>query len=76
MPNPANLFERYDRAIRTLGVKHVFKLEVNGRREATEEANLRVLDDATGLFFTGGDQIKITSQIGDTSVLVALQELL
>jgi len=75
MPNPANLFEQYDRAFRALGVKHVFKLEVNERREATEEAKLRVLDDATGVFFTGGDQMKITSQIGDTPVFSRVHEI-
>ena len=29
---------------------------------------MRVLDDAAGIFFSGGDQLRITSQIGDTCI--------
>jgi cyanophycinase len=75
MPNPDGLFENYERAFRSLGVRHVFKLEINERREATEEAKLRVLDDAVGVFFTGGDQMKISSQIGDTPVFSRVHEI-
>src|SRR5690606_15641568 len=31
--------------------------------------------DATGVFFTGGDQLKITSQIGDTPVYKRIREI-
>src|SRR5215204_1861936 len=75
MPNPAGLFEKYDQAFRALGVKHLFKLEVKERREATEAGKLRILDDAVGVFFTGGDQMKITSQIGDTPVFSRVHEI-
>ena len=72
---PDGLFEQYERLFRGLGVKHVHKLAVDTREEAREEATAKVLDDATGLFFTGGDQLRITSQIGDTPVFQKLQEL-
>ena len=75
MPDPDGLFEQYERAFRALGVRHVFKLGVNERREATEEAKVRVLEDATGVFFTGGDQMKITSQIGDSLVFQRVHEI-
>jgi cyanophycinase len=75
MPDPGGLFEKYERAFRSLGVKHVFNLEVNERQEATEEGKLRVLEDAVGVFFTGGDQMKITSQIGDTPVFSRVHEI-
>jgi cyanophycinase len=35
---------------------------------AGDEEKLKVLDDAAGVFFSGGDQLRITSQIGDTSI--------
>ncbi|HEX7335230.1 MAG TPA: cyanophycinase [Pyrinomonadaceae bacterium] len=72
---PDGLFEEYERAFRALGVKHIFKLEINERREATLESKLRILDDATAVFFTGGDQVKITSQIGDTPIFRRIQEI-
>jgi cyanophycinase len=36
---------------------------------------LAKLEGATGVFFTGGDQLKITSQIGDTPVERRIQEI-
>jgi cyanophycinase len=73
--NPEGLFEQYEKAFRALGVKHLYKLEINDREEATRESKLRILDDATGVFFTGGDQMKITSQVGDTLIYRRIQEI-
>lgn len=73
--SPNGLFEEYEKAFRLLGVKHVFKLEINDREEATRDSKVRILDDATAVFFTGGDQVKITSQIGDTAIFSRVQEI-
>src|SRR6185369_12561858 len=73
--NPSQLFEEYEHAFRALGVKHLFKLELNEREEATRDSKVRILDDAVGVFFTGGDQVKITSQIGDTPIFRRIQEI-
>src|ERR1051325_6047783 len=73
--NPDGLFEQYEKAFRALGVKHLYKLEINTREEATRESKLRILDDATGVFFTGGDQMKITSQLGDSLIFRRIQEI-
>jgi cyanophycinase len=76
MPGDTNsLFEQYEKAFRSLGVKHVYKLDVNNREEATLESKARILDDAKGVFFTGGDQMKITSQIGDSLVFERIRKL-
>ena len=72
---PDGLFDIYERAFRSLGVKHVFKLDIRDRLSATEERSVRILDDATGVFFTGGDQLRITSQIGDTPVFARIREI-
>ena len=73
--NPEGLFEEYEKAFRALGVKHLYKLEINAREEATRDSKLRILDGATGVFFTGGDQMKITSQVGDTLIFRRIQEI-
>ena len=73
--NPDGLFEEYEKAFRALGVKHVYNLAIADRHEATLESKLRILDNATAVFFTGGDQVKITSQIGDTPVFRRIQEI-
>jgi cyanophycinase len=76
MPTPANgLFEEYEKAFRSLGVKHVFKLEICEREDATRDSKVRILDDAEAVFFTGGDQVKITSQIGDTAIFNRIREI-
>ncbi len=70
-----DLFDQYEKAFRSLGVKHLYKLEINERQEATLESKVRILDDASGVFFTGGDQLKITSQIGDTPIFERIREI-
>jgi cyanophycinase len=72
---PDGLFEEYERVFRSTGVKHLAKLEINERSEAADERKVRILDDATAVFFTGGDQLKITSQIGDSLVFRRLTEI-
>lgn len=72
---PEGLFDEYERVFRNVGIRHVFKLPIASRAEARREANVRVLDGATGVFFTGGDQLKITSQIGDTPIFRRIQEI-
>ncbi len=72
---PAGMFEDYDRIFRRLGVKHISKLEIDERHEARDERKASALDDAVAVFFTGGDQLKITSQIGDTPVYERIRRI-
>ncbi|MFL5580156.1 MAG: cyanophycinase [Gemmatimonadaceae bacterium] len=72
---PQQLWETYERVFRGLGVRHVYHLDVDSREEAKTEQKLRVLDDATVVFFTGGDQLRITSQLGDTPIYDRLREI-
>ena len=70
-----DLFAEYEKAFRSIGVKHVFHLDIKDRHEATQESKVRILNGANAVFFTGGDQTKITSQIGDTLVFRRVQEI-
>ena len=71
----AELFDQYEKAFRSLGVKHLYNLHINSRDEAKQDSKLRILDDANGVFFTGGDQMRITSQIGDTPIYQRIREI-
>jgi len=73
---PDDLWEQYESAFRALKVPHVFRLDIESRGDAATERAMRILEGATGVFFTGGDQLKITSQIGDTPVYSRMQEIL
>src|SRR4051812_33942101 len=72
---PDGVYEDYERVFRGLGVRHLAKLEVRDREQAKADSTVRVLADATGVFFTGGDQLRITSQIGDTPTFQRIREI-
>jgi cyanophycinase len=72
---PAGLFEQYRHVFLGLGVRDVANLMIHERAEACKERAVNLLDNATCLFFTGGDQLRITSQIGDTPIFSRILEL-
>jgi cyanophycinase len=73
--SPDELWEQYREIFRELGVKKIEHLDIRERGEALSEDCAGVLDGATAVFFTGGDQLKITSQIGDSRVYRKITEL-
>lgn len=72
---PDGIFEEYDEVFRKIGVKRVANLEVRSREDAADPDKVRVLEDANAVFFTGGDQLKITSQIGGTPVYDRIRQI-
>ncbi|HEX2692853.1 MAG TPA: cyanophycinase [Gemmatimonadaceae bacterium] len=72
---PQASFNEYERVFRGLGVRHVHHLAIESREEARLESSLNVLNDADAVFFTGGDQLKITSQIGDTPIYSRISQI-
>ena len=72
---PDELWAQYQRIFRGLGVSHLRRLDVGSREEATAPANVALLHGAAGVFFTGGDQLRITSQIGDTPVYRGIRDI-
>ena len=65
---PEGYFAEYERAFADLGLGELVELYLNDRGEAESPEKLALLDDAEGVFFSGGDQLRITSQVGDTPV--------
>src|ERR1044071_477846 len=72
---PEELAKDYQKVFGELGVKHVNVLDIREREEAHDEANIEKILGARVVFFTGGDQLRITSQIGDSDVFKCLREL-
>ncbi|RYZ99132.1 MAG: cyanophycinase [Proteobacteria bacterium] len=60
------LWKDYRAIFRKLGVKHISHLDVVNRKEAIDHRSLKAVEGATAIFFTGGDQLKITSELGGT----------
>jgi cyanophycinase len=65
---PEGYFEEYQKAFADLDIGELVELYVEERSRAGDREKLGVLDDAAGIFFSGGDQLRITSQIGDTGI--------
>lgn len=55
---------RYRQLFRGLGARRVDVICVSSRADAQSEENLRIIAQATAIFFTGGDQIHISTHIG------------
>jgi cyanophycinase len=72
---PEGYFEIYRRAFADLGVTDMAELYVHDRAETLDGRLARALDGAAGVFFTGGDQLRISSQIGDTPVERRVREI-
>lgn len=73
--NPEGYFETYQKAFEPLGIKELVELYVEDRAEAHDPEKLALLDDAAGVFFSGGDQLRISSQIGDTPIEARIREI-
>ena len=72
---PEGYFEVYQRAFADLGIEELVELYVEDRAETLDPEKLRLLDGAAGVFFSGGDQLRISSQIGDTPVEQRVREI-
>jgi cyanophycinase len=65
---PEGYFDSYVKAFGDLGVTDLVELYVHERAESQSPETLSLFDDAGGVFFSGGDQLRISSQIGDTPI--------
>ncbi len=72
---PEGYFESYQKAFADLGVTDLVEIYVKDRAETLDPEKLRLFDGAAGVFFSGGDQLRISSQIGDTPVEQRVREI-
>lgn len=73
--SPNEAWEQYETLMRSLGVRHVHHLNIEQRSDAETVKAMKVLEGANAVFFTGGDQTRITSMIGDTPVFSRVFEI-
>jgi cyanophycinase len=65
---PYEVMQKYHALFKNLGVHEVNNLHIPDRQTASESSNLKLLKDATGIFMTGGDQLRLMSLIGGTAL--------
>lgn len=61
---PDEMWKLYRRVFSQLGVKDIVHVAVDKRDDAYDEARTKLLENARVIFFTGGDQVRITAQLG------------
>jgi cyanophycinase len=71
---PEGYYDDYDKAFGDLETGELVELYVTNRAETAEK--LELLRDAGGVFFSGGDQLRLTSQIGGSEIEEELHRLL
>jgi cyanophycinase len=66
---------RYERLFAEMGARRVATLDFDTRRDAEEPGRLERLRAATGVFFTGGNQLRLSTLVGGTSVAKAVRQM-
>lgn len=66
--------ERYRSVFGDLGVSRVRPLHAVTRSQANDETSVLALRDATGIFLTGGNQLRLSSTLGGTRLADAILE--
>src|SRR5690349_23153804 len=64
--------ERYREIFTGLGIREVRPLHAMTRQQANDESYVREVRDATGVFLTGGNQLRLSSTIGGTLLADAI----
>jgi cyanophycinase len=66
---------RYERIFGELGAGRVTSLDFDTRRDCEEPGRLERLQQASAVFFTGGNQLRLGTLLGGTSVARAVRQL-
>ena len=69
---PEKVITNYRKVFTELGVKNIKELTIINREECWCENKINLIKSAKVIFFTGGDQLRITSLLGGTPVYESL----
>lgn len=69
---PEEVGRTYTEVFERLGVESVKIIDTANREDGSDPKALDAVEKATGVFFTGGDQARITSQLKDTDLDLAI----
>ncbi|MDX1608910.1 MAG: cyanophycinase [Halofilum sp. (in: g-proteobacteria)] len=71
---PEEVLPAYEEAFKRLGATEVHPLDVRNRRDAADEDNVRRIGRSGAIFFTGGDQLRLTNVFGGSPMLKAIRD--
>ncbi|MBW9064387.1 cyanophycinase [Rhizobium herbae] len=72
---PDGYRDKYQAAFSDIGLKEIIELYVDEREQAVDPEKVKLLDGVNAVFFSGGDQLRITSQIADTPISERVHEI-
>lgn len=72
---PEDYYEEYKICFDRIGVEQLTHLYIADRTESADQDKLSMLDGVDGVFFSGGDQLRISSQIGDTAFETRIHDI-
>jgi cyanophycinase len=64
---------RYEKLFSELGAARVSVMDFDTRRDCQEANRLQRLEQATGIFFTGGNQLRLTTLLGGTPIATMIR---
>lgn len=71
---PNEIIKEYTKIFKSLSVKNIKELSINKRDECFHLEKISLIKEADIIFFTGGDQLRITSILGGTPIYKILKE--
>jgi cyanophycinase len=72
--HPEEAFRNYKKAFTQLGCVNVGHINIRERAETTDSKLLKRLEACDGVFFSGGDQARLSAVLGGTQVLSLIRE--
>lgn len=70
---PFECGEDYYYAFRDLGLKKIDIMDIREKNQGDKEEYLEMINEADLVFFTGGDQVRLTSILMDTKIMKAIK---
>ncbi|WP_018479168.1 cyanophycinase [Pontibacter roseus] len=71
---PEDISKDYIEEFHKLGVKRVEVLDIRNRMDARNPDFCKLVEEAAGIMFTGGDQLRLTAILGGSPVLQLMKE--
>ncbi|SJZ74633.1 cyanophycinase [Selenihalanaerobacter shriftii] len=72
---PEEVGKEYQEIFMNLGLKEVEAINIESRDKADDTEIVNKIKNSAGVFFTGGDQLRITSLLGGSKVFGALHQI-
>lgn len=71
---PSIIGDRYRKIFTDMGAQRIEVLDIRSRNEVGEERWFEILDACTGIFLTGGDQLRLCSLMADTQLMNTIRQ--